>query len=326
MYLCYNEEMVYVGSRETVARGDFVASSIDVYSKVLKQETEDNYPHTPPEVIKSHQGILASLVIPNLRHGTFEIPRDAPESYIPILALPSNGSVVVPPEVGFSLHPQQIESGLSHLRTYGMKAANNGLLNDMVQYLARYDGFSGSTVSILEYSALSHVDMGAFHFPELRDSDQRRVMYGRPLVILGTEECAPRHYIPPYVLGHELEHVAQNLNNPLRRYSTMGNFEDARLRDELLAYAVEESIITATVTHRNTLELPSDEEADAELLLFVGSINAVRRHINQNRKDPFFPSHRLRNALSRLGLSLSYPLPHKATRQAPFYDTWWQED
>lgn len=315
--------MAFFQSAEQRSRHTFIDDTVGNYLDLLAGSTQENG-YIDESKKSNDKYIINRLTVPNLRHGVLQMSRKAirNEDYIPIFPMHADESVLITPEVEYSLHPLQRTMAIEYFTRRGSDHTKTDKdLNNIIAYYNENSVESEAITSPGAKSALAFVRtkrMKAKLSKLNSGKNSDRAIQTRPYIFLEmgaskTPKTTEYPRMSPDILNHELTHVIQALIEPVLRFDTAGSIEDDALRNELEAYSDQEAALLEM--HRQAYTPKKDEPRNSQVdkngnvVSTIGLINNRRRSHNENRKDKFFPDGKLRKELAARGLQIHYSLP-----------------
>lgn len=297
---------MFFQSSESKARHAFIDASLE---NTLEQLSKPAVIEAIfPSVASLHCAIISNILyVPDVRHSELKLPSKL-DNKVPVLAIQPGESIKVDPRVRLQTHIQSEET-IKRLKQWSrsegeaLKFARNiganGVAAQMPFIIEGSSNVKATVTSTLLAASLESHRLG---------KNNTRHFLGRPVMMLMYDPVEPR--MTPSTIDHEIEHVRQQIFQPVRRYDTPEDIKTGRLRDELGAYASQSWFIHGLAASGYE-PLPNEAldytvNSEGQVLSTAAAINNRRQETNAGRKDDFFPNGTLRKALEEIGLDSIY--------------------
>ncbi len=265
---------------------------------------------TAPEVRDSdlpvdyYQWMTEHCFLPNVRNGQMIVPKKyrADPNAIPLVVLENEDVNVTGEVLGFTA--KQTETAYLDLRSFGLSKNET---NDAISYLSRVLTDSRVTHVPIDFkldnlnNVMMQIDAEKFiSAPDWVGKDNVIIINGRPMIFAST---ARKRTQPNYIDGldmiHELVHVSQTLEQPLRlrRYVSvfgrdyLSEYQEREIEAYHVEYSISQLLVRACVV----------DERDLDPKIY--NLEAIRREENSYTR-PFRLTESLKQAL--VGISSIY--------------------
>lgn len=286
----------------------FVDRSLETTEQVLKHRATPYF--MGRAAVENVALLMNQLYVPNIKDGLITLPsRKVDSNNIPIVAARQGQSYQLDSNFIYFTDAQELSAYDYFENRVGSREYAQASVNNIVRYVVEHS--VNKPTSPVDKHGVRAMVTGSYYRmtwkKEMSDTPKPYYYQGRPVVVLGQFDDAPR--VSPEVTIHELEHVAQRINEPIYSFKDSGDLEKRRFRNELYAYDtqldIEHALAAMNYEPLEGEELFFEKVRDGVVSSFPGHLASLREETNKDRKDKFYPNGTLIKSLRDSGIDIA---------------------
>lgn len=251
-----------------------------------------------PEKTRLYRSSLDHLVVPNIRFGVMHMSKQAlrDENYIPVWSL-SPGEKLIQKNYIEPPMPQQQECIAGLVETTNWREHTNEINHSLAGWYS-----SKPSEYPLEIKDHHNALLWSTQYKIHTSDGSYRYITGRPTLLLNYSEKLISHR--PDVLAHEIEHIKQSVDRPLRHHQTVGDRDDDALNEELIAYRAQKRALDELYRQGR-----ADEDLCALDQIMLGHIDEATADEHYDAAGNFRLNEQSRRAIIRKLADYTYIAP-----------------